>query len=183
MQLLIRETFTFLSVYVCIELGQSCKEDQECLHVEGTSCTDNMMCACAAEMILSSNGQNCLPVVSEILEKCTESAQCTTTFQYSSCINNTCQCQEGYHYEHDMTRCFVNRGILCRVFIKAHERVHVTLFIAIHSRYKLLSNYENIKYTQIPINVMAYIIFQKLVKNARIIMSVLRLTIIRKMYR
>ncbi|XP_032675281.1 prion-like-(Q/N-rich) domain-bearing protein 25 isoform X2 [Odontomachus brunneus] len=90
--------------------GQPCTKNQECSHIEGAICTDNMTCECGAETVLSKDGKKCLAAARNIRDECTESVQCET-FEHSSCIENMCQCSEGYHYEHSMTRCFLNREL------------------------------------------------------------------------
>ncbi|XP_014485010.1 PREDICTED: matrilin-2-like isoform X2 [Dinoponera quadriceps] len=90
--------------------GQPCTKIQECSHIEGSNCTDNMTCECGVETVLSEDGKRCLAVVRDIRDECEESVQCQT-FEHSSCIEKMCQCREGYHYERDMSRCFLNRGI------------------------------------------------------------------------
>lgn len=43
-------------------------------------------------------------------DECAETVQCATTFEHSLCVEGRCRCLEGYHYEPDMARCFINRG-------------------------------------------------------------------------
>lgn len=94
-----------------IEIGESCKKNEECSHIEGVICNDNMTCGCPAETVLNENGTRCLAVAKKIQDECTEEIQCATTFTFSTCIDKVCQCDHGYHYEREMTRCFPNRAI------------------------------------------------------------------------
>ncbi|EFN82735.1 hypothetical protein EAI_01892 [Harpegnathos saltator] len=89
---------------------QPCTKNQECSHIESAICTNNKTCECDAETVLSTDGKRCLAVARNFRDECTESVQCQT-FEHSSCIENMCQCQVNYHYEHEMTRCFINGEI------------------------------------------------------------------------
>ncbi|XP_071574244.1 uncharacterized protein [Temnothorax nylanderi] len=93
------------------EYNEPCTKNQECSHVEGAICTDNMTCGCAAETVLNMDGKKCLAAAKKIRDECTESIQCTATFEFSTCVDNMCQCEQNFHYEHELTRCFSNKAI------------------------------------------------------------------------
>ncbi|XP_011863062.1 PREDICTED: prion-like-(Q/N-rich) domain-bearing protein 25 isoform X2 [Vollenhovia emeryi] len=94
-----------------VEYNQQCTKTQECSHIEGSICTDNMTCRCAAETVLSTDGKRCLAAARKIQDECTESVQCTATFDFSTCVDKMCQCGQNFHYEHEMTRCFPNKAV------------------------------------------------------------------------
>lgn len=89
---------------------QPCTKNQQCSHIEGVICTD-MKCECTIGMVLNSDSKRCLMAADKIRNECTESIQCTATFEHSLCLDNTCQCESDYHYEHDLARCFPNKAI------------------------------------------------------------------------
>nr|XP_012223140.1 PREDICTED: fibulin-2-like isoform X1 [Linepithema humile] len=91
--------------------NESCTTDQECSHIEGAICINNTTCDCAAEMVLNEDGKKCLSAAKAIDDECTESVQCTATFEHSLCLDKMCKCDEDYHYEHNLSRCFPNKGI------------------------------------------------------------------------
>jgi len=101
---------SFLNVIMFAGYGKSCTKNQECSHVDGAICNDNMTCGCAAETIPNTNGTKCLAAARKIQEECTESVQCMASFEFSICVDKVCQCEQNYHYEHEMTRCFLNKG-------------------------------------------------------------------------
>lgn len=94
-----------------IHFNDLCTRNQECSHIEGGVCMNNMTCGCAAEMVLNLNGKNCLAAARKIRDECMESIQCTTTFEFSTCVDKVCQCEQNFHYEHELTRCFPSRAI------------------------------------------------------------------------
>lgn len=94
-----------------IPYKESCTTNQECSHIEGAACTENMTCNCAAKMVLNADGKKCLSVAKKIEDECTESVQCTATFEHSLCLDKVCKCDKDYHYEHNQSRCFPNKGI------------------------------------------------------------------------
>ncbi|XP_020281971.1 prion-like-(Q/N-rich) domain-bearing protein 25 isoform X2 [Pseudomyrmex gracilis] len=99
---------------VCVKLpeyGQSCVKDEECPRIEGVVCVNNTVCECRSETVLGANNEKCLPVVTNILNNCTESVQCTARFRNSNCTNNTCRCDPGYHYANDPDQCVVTKAI------------------------------------------------------------------------
>ncbi|XP_012533582.2 uncharacterized protein DDB_G0272530 isoform X2 [Monomorium pharaonis] len=91
--------------------NESCTKNQECSHIQGGVCNDNMTCRCAAEMVLNTTGDKCLAAAKNIQDECVESIQCTATFEFSVCVANKCQCEQSFHYEHELTRCFPNKAI------------------------------------------------------------------------
>ncbi|XP_077258062.1 uncharacterized protein LOC143895100 isoform X2 [Temnothorax americanus] len=70
-----------------------------------------MTCGCAAETVLNMDGKKCLAAAKKIRDECTESIQCTATFEFSTCVDNMYQCEQNFHYEHELTRCFSNKAI------------------------------------------------------------------------
>ncbi|KAL0131177.1 hypothetical protein PUN28_002617 [Cardiocondyla obscurior] len=99
------------SCWKMAKYNEPCTKSQECSHIENSICTENMICGCAAETVLSTNGAKCLAVAKKIQDECTESIQCTTTFEFSACVDKMCQCEENFHYEYELTRCFPNREV------------------------------------------------------------------------
>ncbi|KYN05266.1 hypothetical protein ALC62_03789 [Cyphomyrmex costatus] len=89
--------------------AEACTKNQECSHIEGSICTDNMICGCAADTVLNTNGTKCLTAAKMLQDECIESVQCT--FEFSTCVDKKCQCKEDFHYEREMTRCFLNKAI------------------------------------------------------------------------
>lgn len=117
---------------------QPCTKSQECSHIEGANCTDNRTCECEAEMVLSEDGKKCLPAVKHIQDECTESVQCMT-FQHSLCVEKMCRCQENFHFEHNMTKCFPNKGTHSFIYHLSHKfvtdfsfKISTFLFHCIH---------------------------------------------------
>ncbi|XP_072759254.1 uncharacterized protein [Anoplolepis gracilipes] len=87
-----------------------CRKNQECSHIEGVICA-NMICECASGTVLNMDGMKCLTAAMKIEDDCVESAQCSATFANSLCLDKKCQCESGYHYEHELTRCFPNKAL------------------------------------------------------------------------
>ncbi|XP_011156737.1 prion-like-(Q/N-rich) domain-bearing protein 25 isoform X2 [Solenopsis invicta] len=94
-----------------VEYDEPCTKNEECSHIEGSICTDDMTCRCAAEMVLNTNNTKCLPAAKEMQDECTESIQCEATFEFSICVDEKCQCDQNFHYERELTRCFFNKAI------------------------------------------------------------------------
>ncbi|XP_076249714.1 uncharacterized protein LOC143189012 isoform X1 [Calliopsis andreniformis] len=97
--------------YKTIELGKSCRNMEECTHIEGAICTNYGVCGCGPETMISNNKKTCLPIVAEILQSCVEDVQCSTTFTNAVCIDQICQCQPKFHFERQMNRCFEDKGL------------------------------------------------------------------------
>lgn len=55
-----------------IEPGQTCTELKQCAHVDGAICTEDKVCKCGAETVISTNKKSCLKVASEMLTSCIE---------------------------------------------------------------------------------------------------------------
>ncbi|XP_076625805.1 uncharacterized protein LOC143344070 [Colletes latitarsis] len=97
--------------YKTTDFKKPCTRFEECSLVEGATCTGKKICDCPAETVIDTTKNRCLPVVREISGKCTENVQCSTTFRNSVCIEQQCFCQDGYHFEPEMLRCFVDVGL------------------------------------------------------------------------
>ncbi|KAK1130303.1 hypothetical protein K0M31_018440 [Melipona bicolor] len=97
--------------YKTIDMGGSCTRHEECSHVHDAVCTNNDVCACPGETVISENRKRCLKVARDILDECVENVQCTQTFEKAVCVNQTCHCEDQYHFEPEMKRCFNNRGL------------------------------------------------------------------------
>ncbi|KOX70115.1 hypothetical protein WN51_04855 [Melipona quadrifasciata] len=93
------------------DIGGSCTRHEECFHVHGAVCTNNDVCDCPGETVISENRKRCLKVARDILDECVENVQCAQTFEKAVCVNQTCQCEDRYHFEPEMKRCFNNRGL------------------------------------------------------------------------
>ncbi|CAG5089911.1 Protein of unknown function, partial [Cotesia congregata] len=72
------------------KLGNQCKTDSDCGEVRHTKCSDNHECVCAENQIMV-NKATCLPLLDGF---CTNDSPCFV--KNSVCINNECQCQDGY---------------------------------------------------------------------------------------
>lgn len=96
--------------HVCSGIGERCSQSEECGHVHGAVCTDQGVCNCAEKTVMNGQGKECLPVASEILDGCLENIQCNVTFPNALCIDRSCQCQNRYHFEPEMNRCFIDRS-------------------------------------------------------------------------
>lgn len=97
--------------YRKVGFKENCTKSQECAHIDGAACLESKVCGCPAETVINMDKKRCLPAAREILQECTENVQCSITFPNASCIDKKCKCNEGYHYESEMTRCFVNKGL------------------------------------------------------------------------
>lgn len=97
--------------YKAIEPGQTCTELKQCAHVDGAICTEDKVCKCGAETVISTNKKSCLKVASEMLTSCIEDHQCNITFPNSMCINFKCQCIPKFHYERNINQCVIDKGL------------------------------------------------------------------------
>lgn len=91
-------------------MGKSCNRSQECAHVNGAICTDRNVCDCAEATVINKDRKKCLRVAEDILEECEEDVQCTKSFPNALCVNRTCQCQSGYHFEYTEKQCYNNKS-------------------------------------------------------------------------
>ena len=91
-------------------MREFCTKNEECAHVSGAVCTSSGVCDCPQETVISEDRKRCLKVARDILDECVENVQCAQTFEKAVCVNQTCRCEDRYHFEPEMKRCFNNRG-------------------------------------------------------------------------
>ncbi|XP_060828663.1 prion-like-(Q/N-rich) domain-bearing protein 25 [Bombus pascuorum] len=103
--------FVTNACYKTIDVGKSCNRSEECAHVNGVICTDRNICDCAEATVINKDKKKCLRVAEDILEECEEDVQCIESFPNASCVNRTCQCQSGYHFENTEKQCYNNKKL------------------------------------------------------------------------
>ncbi|KAF3430214.1 hypothetical protein E2986_11556 [Frieseomelitta varia] len=102
------------SLILTSTMREFCTGNEECAHVSGAVCTSSDVCDCPQETVISEDGKRCLKVARDIQDECVENVQCAQTFEKAVCVNQTCHCEDRYHFEPEMKRCFNNRVIASR---------------------------------------------------------------------
>ncbi|XP_014241105.1 uncharacterized protein DDB_G0272512-like isoform X2 [Cimex lectularius] len=75
------------------DLGKSCTKKEDCKNTN--SRCFNGTCQCLENNVLASNGKECLEMVTEFGEKCSEDVQCSPlkdTYGEVVCVNLSCRC-------------------------------------------------------------------------------------------
>ena len=103
--------YTGNACYKTIDLGKPCARNEECSRVYGAVCNEDNICNCPEATVLNESKERCLLVAREILENCTEHAQCNETFPDALCVDRKCQCQDRYHFEMEEQRCFIDKKL------------------------------------------------------------------------
>lgn len=75
---------------IAAKLGNQCKNHSDCGKLGRTKCSDDHKCVCAENHIIVDMAM-CLPLLDGF---CTNASPCFV--ENSVCINNVCQCQDGY---------------------------------------------------------------------------------------
>ncbi|XP_076644620.1 uncharacterized protein LOC143354427 [Halictus rubicundus] len=105
--------YTGNACYKTIALNNStCTQSEECATVDGAICTDREVCDCKAGTVINAAGNTCLPVAKQFSDSCVEHKQCSMTFQEDAvCVDGTCRCRDRYHFDQEMNRCFMDKGL------------------------------------------------------------------------
>ncbi|XP_057335488.1 prion-like-(Q/N-rich) domain-bearing protein 25 [Microplitis mediator] len=102
---------TAVSIDKCVEtlLGTSCKNDQDCSDILHAKCSKDEICICRSNNIMV-NKTSCQPLLGTF---CWKDEKCAA--DHSSCVDNECQCNEGYMKQSNV-QCLPNLiGSLCEI--------------------------------------------------------------------
>lgn len=88
-------------------LGEPCNEDWNCLNTN-SRCYEGR-CRCSRAHVQSESGNTCLKLANNLLDRCSEDAQCYSVSPITSCILGRCECKPGHHAYNDL--CWVSIGL------------------------------------------------------------------------
>lgn len=94
----------------------TCTTNEDCADIDGAICSPEKNCKCPEGTVLFSDLTKCGPISDQYGSKCSDSSQCSARMSAGgACLEGTCQCGKGYHYQKGY--CWKNQAL--------HERCTV----------------------------------------------------------